>query len=237
VNYCLLGAGFVFHTLAMIQRGFSFSRCPVNNLYEAITFVAWTIVATYLLLGIWSRLRFLGAFVSPVLFGVGVFGLMPALDNPYVGKPEFINGWSSLHAALILLAYGAFGLSSAAGLMYLTQEHDLKFHKLRAVFSRMPPIERLEMVIGRLLCAGFILLTSGLAIGAYYLKQTQGVFYKGDAKILWSMLVWVMYLALLLMRWRFAQTGRRFVWGAVASFAFVLMTFWGTNLLSAIHQQ
>jgi HemX protein len=237
VNYALLFAGFIFHTFAMVQRGFSLSRCPVNNLYEAITFVAWTIVATYLALGVWSRLRFLGAFVSPVLFAVGVFGLMPALDNAYGARPEFINGWSSLHAALILLAYGAFGLSSTAGVMYLTQEHDLKFHKLRAIFSLMPPIERLELVIGRLLLAGFILLTAGLAIGAYYLKQTHGVFYKDDAKILWSLFVWCIYLTLLLMRWRFAQTGRRFVWGAVGGFAFVLLTFWGTNLLSAIHQQ
>lgn len=236
-SYCLLLFAFVFHTMAMVQRGFSFSRCPVNNLYEAITFVAWTIVTTYLVFGIWSRLRFLGAFASPVLFGVGVFGLMPALDNAYGTRPEFINGWSSLHAALILLAYGAFGLSSAAGLMYLTQEHNLKFHKLRAIVSLMPPIQRLEIAIGRLLLAGFSLLTAGLVIGAYHLKQTHGVFYKDDAKILWSLLVWMIYLGLLLMRWTFAQTGRRFVWGAVGGFAFVLLTFWGTNLLSAIHQQ
>lgn len=162
---------------------------------------------------------------------------MPALDNAYGTRPEFINGWSSLHAALILLAYGAFGLSSAAGLMYLTQEHNLKFHKLRAIVSLMPPIQRLEIAIGRLLLAGFSLLTAGLVIGAYHLKQTHGVFYKDDAKILWSLLVWMIYLGLLLMRWSFAQTGRRFVWGAVGGFAFVLLTFWGTNLLSAIHQQ
>jgi ABC-type transport system involved in cytochrome c biogenesis permease subunit len=237
INYCLLLAGFCFHTSVMVQRGFSLSRCPVNNLYEAIMFVAWTIVASYLVLGLWSRLRFLGAFASPVLFGMGIFGLMPALDNPYGAKPEFINGWSSLHAALILLSYGAFGLSSVAGLMFLTQEHDLKFHKLRAIFSRMPPIQRLELVIGRLLLAGFILLTLGLGIGAYSLKQTNGVFFKGDAKILWSLFVWLLYLGLLIMRWRFDQTGRRFVLGVVGSFAFVLLTFWGTNLLSGIHQQ
>ena len=46
--------------------------------------------------------------------------------------------------------------------MYLSQEHDLKFHKLRAVFSLMPPIERLEKAINGLLFTGFILLTAGL---------------------------------------------------------------------------
>jgi len=40
INYCLLFGGFVFHTLAMFQRGFSLNRCPIHNLYEATTFVA-----------------------------------------------------------------------------------------------------------------------------------------------------------------------------------------------------
>lgn len=243
INYCLLLAGFCLHTSAMVARGFSLSRCPVNNLFEAMMFVDWTIVAAYLVLGVWSRLRFLGAFASPVLFAVGVFGLMPDLDKIGGAKPELMNSWSSLHAALILLAYGAFGLSSVAGLMYLTQERDLKFHKLRAIFSLMPPIQRLELVIGRLLLAGFILLTAGLIVGAIYLRQTAGASHKPvgnilyDAKVSWSLLVWLLYLGLLLMRWFFAQTGRRFVLGVVGSFAFVLLTFWGTNLLSAIHRQ
>jgi ABC-type transport system involved in cytochrome c biogenesis permease subunit len=236
VNYGLLLIAAVFHTVAMVKRGFTLQRCPVSNLYEAITFIAWTISISYLAVGSWSRLRFLGAFASPVLFAMGVFALFPELDR-HGAKAEFTTGWQSLHAALILLAYGSFGLGSVAGVMYLTQEHDLKFHKLRAVFSLMPPIERLEKVIGRLMAAGFFLLTVGLVLGAYSLKQKNGMFFTGDMKIVWSMFVWAVYLGLLVMRWRFSQGGRRFAWGAVASFAFILLTFWGTNLASRIHHQ
>ena len=237
IIYFLLLLAFGLHTIAMLGRGFSLSRCPVNNLYEAMMFVGWTIAGSYLVLGAWPRLQFLGAFAAPVLFGIGVFTLMPDLDRPFAGKPEFAGGWTSFHAASILLAYGAFGLSFVAGLMYLTQEHDLKFNKLRAIFSVMPPIQRLERIIGRLLLAGLVLLTVGLAVGAHSLRQSSVAFSKGDVKILWSIAVWFLYVILLVMRWRFAQTGRRFVWGAVGTFAFVLMTFWGTNLLSNIHQQ
>jgi len=235
VNYLLLLGAAGLHTLAMVKRGFSLQRCPVNNLYEAMTFVSWTIVVSYLVFGAWSRLRFLGAFASPVLLAIGVFALFPELDH-HGPRPEFTTGWQSLHAALILLAYGAFGLGSVAGVMYLTQEHNLKFHKLRAVFSLMPPIERLERVISRLMAAGFVLLTVGLVLGAFSLRRKQGVFFSGDLKVVWSMLVWALYLGLLTMRWRFAQGGRRFAWGAVGSFTFILLTFWGTNLASRIHQ-
>src|SRR5204863_2981538 len=174
----------------------------------------------YLVFGAWSRLRFLGAFASPLLFAIGVFALMPPLDVRGAAQPAFAGGWSSLHKALILLSYGAFGLSSVAGIMYLTQEHDLKYHKLRAVLSLLPPIQRLEMVIGRVLLAGFALLTSGLLISAVYLKQTRKVYVTGDAEVVYSILVWLIYLALLVLHWRFAQRGRRFAWGAIGSFTF-----------------
>jgi len=234
INYLLLLAAFGFQTFAMIARGFSFRRCPMNNLYEAMLVIAWTIVASYLVLGAWSRLRFLGAFASPLLLAIGVFALMPGLDV-HSATPAFVGGWSSLHKALILLSYGAFGLSSVAGLMYLTQEHDLKYRKLRAVLSLVPPIQRLEMVMSRLLMAGFMLLTAGLGISAVYLKQTHNVYFTGDAEVVYSVFIWFVYLTLLVLHWRFAQRGRRFALGAIGSFVFLMLTFWGIYMLSGIH--
>lgn len=235
INYGLLLGGAGFHTLAMFQRGFSLERCPITNLYEATTFIAWTMVAAYLLMGAWGRLRFLGAFVSPLLLGLGVFALMPGLDVQ-AARPTFTGGWQSLHNALILLAFGAFGLGAVAGLMYVTQDRDLKFHKLRAALSMLPPIQRLEASIGRLLTAGFVLLSAGLAASAVYLKQVRGVYFTGDALLIYSVFVWALYLGLLVLRWRFAQRGRRFAMGAMGSFAFVVLTFWGVYLLSDLHQ-
>ncbi len=220
----------------MLMRGLTFNRCPVNNLYEAVVFVVWTIVAAYLVIGLFPRLRYLGAFAAPVIFAIGVFGLMPSLDTPYGSKPHFGNGLVSLHAALTLLSYGAFGLSSVAAVMYLTQEHDLKFHKLRAVFSLMPPIDRLERITSRLLWAGLILLTAGLAFIPFLLKEHPEARPASDPKVIWSALVWCLYRGHLLMHSRYSQSGRRFAWGAVGTFAFVLLTFWGVNLLSPSHR-
>lgn len=234
VNYLILAGAFVFHTVAMLRRGFSLAHCPVTNLYEATTFIVWTIVATCLVLGLWPRLRFVGAFASPVLFALGVFALFPNLDR-HGPRPEFSGGLVSLHAALILLSYGAFGLSAVSGAMFLTQEHNLKFNKLRAILSLLPPIQRLEIVVNRLLLAGQFLLTAGLAMSPWLLKDKEGVNPLTDTKVIWSALVWLFYAGLLLMHWRFTRGGRRLAWGAVGAFAFVLLTFWGTHLLSTIH--
>jgi ABC-type transport system involved in cytochrome c biogenesis permease subunit len=236
INYLLLLAAFGLHSAAMFYRGFRLNHCPVTNLFEATIFAMWTIVAVYLVVGLWPRLRFLGAFASPFLFGIGVFALMPSLDGTRTVRPDLPVALTSIHAALLMLAYGAFGLSSVAALMYLTQEHNLKLHKLRAIFSLLPPIQRLEAVVGRLLVVGFILLSLGLAIGAYDLTHLSNPqTYRGDPKIIWSAVVWLIYLSLIVMRWKFAQGGRRFALGAIGTFAFVLLTFWGTNLLSPLH--
>ena len=166
-NYLLLLAAFALHTTAMAQRGYSVHHCPVNNLFEVTMFLSWTVVVVYLAIGLLPRLRFLAHFASPGLFAIGVFALMPGLDVPHGVKTELPVAWTSVHAALMSLSYGALGLSSVAALMYLTQERNLKFHKLRAVLSLMPPIQRLEATAARLLLGGLVLMTVALGIGVY----------------------------------------------------------------------
>jgi ABC-type uncharacterized transport system permease subunit len=234
ILYGIFAAGLALHTAAMFGRGFRLDRCPINNLYEASVFSLWTVGMAAAVLGAAPRLRFLAAFATPLVFGGGVFALFPNLDV-HGQAPEFSHGWESLHAALILLSYGAFGASAAAALMYLSQENDLKFNKARAMFAFMPPIQRLERIVSSLLAAGFALLTAGLLVGSWWLSRNKGYWFSDDPKVLWSVLVWAGYLTLILVRQLTSPRGRRFAWTVVGAFAFVLLTFWGTNLPSTIH--
>jgi HemX protein len=235
VNYFLLLGAFLLHTTSMLMHGFRLDRCPINNLYGATTFVSWTMTASYLVFGLFSRLRFLGAFAAPVLLAIGVFALFTPRDVGHAGRPEFSGGMLTLHVAMFVLSYAAFGLSSIAALMYVTQERDLKLHKMRALVSLMPPITRLELIIRSTLIAGFVLLTGALFVSAVFLHQ-YGQPWTADFKILWSLFVWALYFALLVMRWKVWRGGRRFAWGSIAAFAFVLLTFWGSSLMSPLHR-
>ncbi len=233
VNYCILLVAFCFHLAAMMQRGFSLDRCPIRNLFEATMFIAFTMVATYLVIGVWHRLRFLGAFASPVLLAIGVFALMPGLDKPGANLEMTNDAWLSLHVSLFALSYGAMGLSAVAALMFLTQERNLKVHKIRAVLSLMPPIQRLEVTTSRLMVAGLALLTVALAVSVAGYKHFKGIYFTGDPKVIWSFCVWVLYLTMVVMRWKFAHGGRRFAWGAVGGFRVHLADILGRQLLVA----
>ncbi len=235
--YALIFGGLLAHTGSMFQRGFRLNACPINNLYEATVFLLWTAGAAYLVLGLFSRLRFVGVMVAPLLFAVGVFALMPALDPPRGLRPEFNlnHAWQSVHAALILLAYGAFGLGALAGGMYLAQARDLKQHKVRATLSLLPPIARLESAVTVLLLAGFILLSGGFIAGMRYLKLATGTYLSSDPYVLYSLGTWLVYGLILLGRWSFRLRGRRLAGFAVGSFGILLLTFWGVYQLSALH--
>jgi len=238
VNYFLLAGGVALHTLAMAKRGLTLHSCPVNNLYEATTFLLWALGLASLVYSLLPRFKFLCAFTAPVLFAVGVFALMPSLDvHPLPGaRPDFSNWLRSLHAATILQSYGAFGLAAVAAVMFLVQQHDLKFHKLRALLSFLPSMQRLELITTRLTAVGFGLLTIGLAAGKQ-LPRKENLPYFSDPKVIWSALLWLVYLELLVAHKFFGRSARRFAVGVIAAFVFLLLTFWLTNLLSPLHNQ
>lgn len=234
-NYFLIVVGVALHTGSMLKRGLTLHSCPVNNLYEATTFLLWTLGLACLVYSLLPRFKFLAAFTAPVLFTVGVFALMPSLDPPHGPKPEFSGALRSLHAATILQSYGAFGLAAVAAAMFLVQQHDLKFHKLRALLSVLPSIQRLELITFRLVAVGFVLLTIGLAAGSQ-LPRKEGVSYFADAKVLWSALLWLVYLEQLVAHKFLGRSARRFAVGVIAAFVFLLLTFGLTNKLSLLHQ-
>ena len=235
INYGLIGAGFICHSLAMVLRGFSFERCPITNLYEATAFITWTIVLAYLVVGVWSRLRFLGAFASPLLFILGVFALMPSLDTHPQGS-QLPNAMRSIHASLILLACGGFGISAIASAMFLVQEHDLKFNKLRAIHSLIPSIQRLEKISYQMLWVALSLMTIGLMAGGIRMHQLEKVDPLKDPFIFWSGLVWIFYATLIITHWRSTVKGPKFARRALGAFLFVILTYWGFYLLSPIHR-
>ncbi len=233
VNYFLLAAGVALHTGSMLKRGLTLHSCPVNNLYEATTFLLWALGLASLVYALLPKFKFICAFAAPVLFTVGVFALMPSLDV-HGPKPEFTGALRSLHAATILQAYGAFGLAAVAAMMFLAQQHDLKMHKLRALLSFLPSIQRLEVITTRLTMVGFVLLTIGLVAGSQ-LPRKDGASYFADAKVIWSALLWLVYLEMLVAHKFFGRPARRFALGVVIAFAFLLLTFGITNHFSVLH--
>ena len=78
-------------------------------------------------------------------------------------------------------------------------------------------------------------MTIGLIAGSQ-LPRKEGVSYFADPKVLWSALLWLVYLEALVAHKFFGRPARRFAVGVIAAFVFLLLTFGLTNKLSPLHQ-
>ncbi|MGC1480770.1 MAG: cytochrome c biogenesis protein CcsA [Chthoniobacterales bacterium] len=195
-NLAAMLAGFGATTVFLVLRGQQVGACPITNLFEVLIFLSWSIVLIYLLVGPAYRLSLMGAFTAPLVLVIMIVALLAPADDPALIK--FPNAWVEFHAALSIIAYGAFGLGAIAGVMYLVQERQLKRHTAGELFYNLPPITDLSRANSRLLFTGFILLTVAFAAGIAAGLPI------ANAKSITSFLIWGVYAAILLA----TRTGR-----------------------------
>jgi ABC-type transport system involved in cytochrome c biogenesis permease subunit len=220
--------GFALHTAFLYFRGQQLGRCPLTNLFEMQVFVAWAAVLFYLLIGPSYRVSFLGAFTAPLVLILCLAALLAPVDVART-EPLTRSAWVEFHAAIAILACGAFALAFVTGAMYLWQERQLKTRKLRSSFLLLPSIEQLDVINWRLIVLGFVMLTIGM-IGGVVSYRIVGHWTK--PKIMWAVAAWLVYAVVLIARAAWSLRGRKVAAISMAAFAAVLAGYWGVSLLS-----
>ena len=228
----LLTVAFALHTLAIVTRGIGAKRLPLTNQYEFASGFAWGICLCALVF-IWKfKFNALGAFVSPVIFGVigyaafqsrAVKELMPALRS----------NWLAIHVSTAIISYGSFGVAFAVSLMYLMRAR----MKENAFWRKnIPDEQRLDTISYRAVTFGFLFLTFVLISGAIWAEQAWGSYWSWDPKETWALITWIIYAIYLHLRVSRGWKGRSAALFAVIGFICVIFTYIGVNtLLPGIH--
>ncbi len=222
-NFATTLCGFALHTMFLVQRGHALARCPLTNNFEVLAFIAWSAVLFYLVIGSAYRVSFLGAFTAPLVLALSLLALLVANDAP-LARPQATTKWVEFHAAIAILAVGAFALGFVAGAMYLLQERQLKTRRLGPTFLEMPSMDRLDKINFRLIIMGFAMLTAGV-IGGFVSYRIVG--HAATTKIIWAVGAWVVYAGLLAARLGWSVRGRKLTVASMLSFVVMLVTFWG----------
>jgi HemX protein len=225
-NFFAILTGFILQSGFLYVRGQRLGRCPLTSYFEVFIFLAWSMVFFYLLIGPTYRLSLLGAFTSPLVFVFQLVALLALQDNP-VKIDRIPNPWMELHAAISVVAYGAFALACVAGVMYLLQERQLKTHHIHSIFYQLPPIRDLAVANGRLILTGFALLTVGIFAGLMLAAQPSHAI-----KISWSVGVWLVYGAIFALSKGHRLSPRKVAWLSVAAFSAALITLSGISFIS-----
>jgi ABC-type uncharacterized transport system permease subunit len=226
INFSVLLAGFLFQSGFLYLRGQAEGSCPLNSLYDVVIFQSWALVLIYLIVGPTYRLSLMGAFTAPFAFLLLLIALfLPGPHHPV--HRLVINPWVEFHAALSLIAYGAFGLACVAGIMYLLQERQLKTHKASSLLYNLPPISVLAMANRRLVWLGFGLLTVAFAAG--FLSQIA----VNSVKFWAAGAIWCVYAAFLILGRLRTVTPRRLAELSIALFVLAMLTLPGIQYLSS----
>jgi ABC-type uncharacterized transport system permease subunit len=226
-NFATMACGFAFQTGFLVERGHALNACPLTNLFEVLIFLSWSMVLLYFVVGTTYRLSLLGVFTSPLALTLQAFALIAQLDSPPGPRARVVaQPWLETHAAVSIIAYGAFALACVAGVMYLIQERQLKTHRLRGLFFHLPPIADLAVAINHLIRTGLILLTIGLLSGFAVPVHVEWV------KVIWGVGVWLIYGGILQADKLRRVTPRRVAQLSVAAFSITLATLWGLNFLN-----
>jgi len=226
-NLAAVALGAVAQGWWLSMRGAAEHSCPIANLPEILIFLSWAIALLYLVVGPAYRLSLMGAFTAPLLLILQIAALLlPDERRPACFRA---NPWVETHAALSLIAYGAFGLACIAGLMFLVQEGQLKSRRPAEIFHHLPPISALADAIRRLAGIGFLLLTLSFVAGFLaHLGVAGGKFWA-------SLLIWLLYGAILAGAWSGRLAGRRFASAVAATFLLALILLPLIQQLSTKH--
>lgn len=230
VATAVLGAGFTLHTLSVAIRWMVAGHAPFINLHESLSFFAWSIVGTYLLVQWRYTIKALGAFVAPLGLTVMVASsLQPRTLLPL--PPALKSLWLPVHATICLAADGVFAIAFCLSCMYLIQEREIKNKHLGAVFKRLPSLDTLDTLNGRCINYGFLLLTLGIVTGSLWAESAWGSYWSWDPKETWSLITWFLYAALLHQRLTVGWRGRKAAYMTILAFFVLIFTFLGVSLL------
>jgi ABC-type transport system involved in cytochrome c biogenesis permease subunit len=97
----------------------------------------------------------------------------------------------------------------------------------------LPSLDVCDDLAYRSLVIGFPLMTLGIATGALW-AQAEWAFWASDAKVLFAIFTWVVYLLLIFYRitgWR----GRKAAYLSIVGFIGVLVTFLGASIFGSLH--
>jgi ABC-type uncharacterized transport system permease subunit len=135
-----------------------------------------------------------------------------------------------LHIAVALMAYALFIVAALQALVLLGLERRL--HRgLPDPRAGPVPLLTLEQFLFRLLDVGFVLLTVTLASGAIFSEELFGKPLRFTHKIVFSVLAWLTFGALLVGRHRYGWRGRNALIWVLAGTALLVLAYLGSKFV------
>jgi ABC-type transport system involved in cytochrome c biogenesis permease subunit len=229
----LLVAGTLIHTFAIGMQTMEAGHVPFAGATQAISTFVWLLALAYLYTEVTTEERGLGIFILPI---VVILQLLPTLQTPGVEprSPVLESPLFWIHVSALLGAYASFGLAAVIGVTYLLQFKEIKAKHLDFFFTRLPSLQVLDVMNSRSVLIGWLLMTVGLAAGAFWVVEARAsaatdprvqAMSLADPKIFVAMITWSVYTFGMIARRAIGWRGKRSAYLSAVGFVIVLLNF------------
>jgi ABC-type transport system involved in cytochrome c biogenesis permease subunit len=222
-----LGAGILSHTFLIGMQTVQVGHAPLVGTTAALSAFVWLLGLSYLYVELTTEERAMGLFVTILLV---VLYLIPALDPTASPRPPLLRSpLFTIHVVSMLFAYASFALGCVLGITYVLLFNEIKAKHLGYFYARLPSLQTLDVMNGRVVTIGWICLTLGIAIGGIWATQIHQspdpraqAMSVGDPKILVALVSWALYSFAVFAR-RVGWSGRRAAVLSTVGFVIVLL--------------
>jgi cytochrome c-type biogenesis protein CcsB len=233
----LVTAGFTALTVAIGVRFSATGHLPWSGDYESGLMGGWFIIAGTLIVGWRNRkLQGLAMIATPLVIFLMGYGYMknPAL-TPMAASLKTV--WLYIHVYFAWLAFGAYALAMAAGVLFLLKQKDEAREFRNPTYERFPTLAGLDELMFRYVVFGFITDTIMICAGAVWAKDLWGSYWSWDPVETWSLVSWLIYGITIHLRVTFGWRENKLALMVIAALSTVIISFFGINLVvnSSLH--
>ncbi|MCL6598549.1 MAG: cytochrome c biogenesis protein [Alicyclobacillus macrosporangiidus] len=228
----MLFASFVLETVFFLDRLQALGTVPVLTSFDALSLVAWLILAVTLVLDAFFRVDLVLFVANLTGFGMAAFAVFRPMGAVYTA-PE--GDLLYLHIGFALLSYTAFAFAFVFSLMYLVEHRLLRAKRWNRWHFRSPPLDKLDRLAYRSIVLGLPLLLVAMVLGTIWGKLTVGRFVYLDPKLFSTTVLWGMYGISLLLRARSGWSGPRLVGYNLLCFTAVIANLLVVGSFSLFH--
>lgn len=208
-------------------------RAPITNMYETVMFSGLGALMVALIVGHLRKEKvFVIAGLSYNFLCLLMMNFANNMLSPSIAPLVPVlrdNFWLSTHVTTVILSYGALALSWILA--------NISLYKMRFRGLSTQELRFEVQTINACVKVGVVLLAAGIILGGVWADYSWGRFWGWDPKETWSLIVLLIYTAILHGRHTQWINDARFIPLIALSFLSVMMAWFGVNyiLASGLH--
>ncbi len=223
----LFGIAFLSCTVLIVDRWIEAGRPPFKTFFESLIFAVWTISLVSIIAEQKFKVRLVGLLSALSIAGIFLYALTKR-DVEIIALPPALQTWMFIpHVISYFLAYGALFVAGIGAVLFLVFPKGMASHHTLGEQSRID----FSVFTYQIAKLGFLFLTAGLLLGAWWGQSAWSNYWGWDPKENWALITWLIFAAYLHFRNIKSMDQKKLSWVVIIGVAAIIFTYLGMDYL------